>query len=139
MPIPDERYARDPYILEEEVKSELCLPIFRQDELNTILYLENKISSNVFTPARIELLRMLSSQIGISLENASLYENLEAKVEERTREIVKQKEATGRSTRKPEIYAEQIGRIRKNGFSGTINRRDLRMKSIILLISSNPI
>jgi class 3 adenylate cyclase len=44
-----------------------------------------------FTPARLELLNMLSGQMAISLQNAELYENLEQKVKERTETIEQQK------------------------------------------------
>ncbi|MBC1258222.1 sensor histidine kinase, partial [Trichormus variabilis] len=40
-----------------------------------------------FTADRIQILKLLSSQAAISLENAQLYANLEEKIEERTREL----------------------------------------------------
>jgi C4-dicarboxylate-specific signal transduction histidine kinase len=41
-----------------------------------VLYLENNLASHVFTPARISVLKLLSSQAAISLENARLYAKL---------------------------------------------------------------
>jgi hypothetical protein len=41
-----------------------------------MLYLENSLASHVFTPARIEVLKLLASQAAISLENAHLYTDL---------------------------------------------------------------
>ena len=41
-----------------------------------LLYLENRLASHVFTPARIAVLELLASQAAISLENARLYAEL---------------------------------------------------------------
>ena len=49
------------------------MPIEHQGRLSGILYLENNLLSNAFTPARLEILRLLSSQIAVSMENARLY------------------------------------------------------------------
>ena len=48
-----------------------------------ILYLENTLTSHVFTPGRIGVLELLAAQAAISLENTRLYGDLqerEAKV-----------------------------------------------------------
>jgi serine phosphatase RsbU (regulator of sigma subunit) len=52
-----------------------------------ILYLENNLHSHVFDEQNTQILGILSGQIAISLENASLYANLEKKVEERTKDL----------------------------------------------------
>jgi PAS domain S-box-containing protein len=48
----------------------------KQAKLIGVLYLENNLASHVFTPARISVLKLLSSQAAISLENARLYAEL---------------------------------------------------------------
>jgi len=85
----EERFNSDPYILKNKTLSMMCLPITAQGKMNGLLYLENNLLKGVFNKNRIELLQMLSGQIGISIENAILYENLEVKVLERTKEIEK--------------------------------------------------
>lgn len=67
------KFVADPYVLRAHPKSILCMPIEHQGKLSGILYLENNLSSGVFTPARTEVLRLLSSQIAVSMENARLY------------------------------------------------------------------
>jgi PAS domain S-box-containing protein len=52
-----------------------------------VLYLENNLASHVFTPARISVLELLTSQAAISLENARLYNDLEER-EARIRRLV---------------------------------------------------
>ena len=75
------------YVKKMQPKSILCLPLINQGNLSGILYLENNLTTGAFTPARIQTLALLSSQIAISIENALLYENLEEKVKERTNEL----------------------------------------------------
>jgi predicted ATPase/GAF domain-containing protein len=63
-------FTADTYVLENQPKSVLCMPITRQARLMGILYLENNLTTNAFTPERLETLELLSSQAAISLENA---------------------------------------------------------------------
>ncbi|WP_345415124.1 ATP-binding sensor histidine kinase [Halioxenophilus aromaticivorans] len=80
-------YVNDDYIVSTSAKSILAIPLRLKNELTGILYLENRLTEDVFTSERIQLLEVLSSQIVISIENAKLYHNLERKVEERTSEL----------------------------------------------------
>lgn len=75
------RFAADPYIAGNHPKSILCLALLHQGRLAGVLYLENNVSTNVFTHGRIELLRLISSQVAISVENAQLYSNLQEATE----------------------------------------------------------
>ena len=72
----EERFAGDDYIRRERPKSILCAPITHQSALSGIIYLENNLVEGAFTPWRLEVIKHLSSQIAISLENARLHENL---------------------------------------------------------------
>jgi histidine kinase len=85
----EDRFSSDKYISQNNTLSVLCLPITAVGKIIGILYLENNLLKGTFNADRIEMLRMLSGQIGISIENSLLYENLEEKVQERTREITK--------------------------------------------------
>jgi PAS domain S-box-containing protein len=66
----------DEYIRHKRARSVLCLPLVKQAKLIGVLYLENNLASHAFTPARIAVLKLLSSQAAISLENARLYTKL---------------------------------------------------------------
>lgn len=69
-------FVADPYIIQHQPQSVLCIPIFKQNKLISILYLENNAIANVFTSDRLEILNILCTQAAISLENAHLYFNL---------------------------------------------------------------
>jgi signal transduction histidine kinase len=68
----DPRCASDPYVLRAKPRSILCLPIRRQAELVAMLYLENNLVAQAFTPERLVALELLAAQAAISLENALL-------------------------------------------------------------------
>ncbi|HEY9747994.1 MAG TPA: ATP-binding protein [Allocoleopsis sp.] len=94
-------FASDRYILQQQPKSLLCTPIHNQGKLIGILYLENNLTTGAFTRNRLEILRLLTVQAAISLQNALLYQNLavaktqleeanytlEHKVQQRTEEL----------------------------------------------------
>lgn len=80
-------FETDPYLSLRKSKSVLCLPILHHSNLVGLLYLENELLANAFTPERCRVLELLSSQAAISLENARLYETLDNRVNERTREL----------------------------------------------------
>ncbi|OJT25735.1 histidine kinase [Archangium sp. Cb G35] len=94
-------FPADEYLTRGKARSVLCLPLLRQEHLYGVLYLENELVTEAFTPERLALLGHLASQAVISMENARLYaevqhaeaalrhanDELEARVEERTREL----------------------------------------------------
>ncbi|MBF0239189.1 MAG: GAF domain-containing sensor histidine kinase [SAR324 cluster bacterium] len=83
----EKRFMNDPYVVAFQPKSLLCLPILYQKKIISILYLENNLMTNAFTPDRMETLEVLASQAAISLENSRLYTNLEEKVKQQTKEL----------------------------------------------------
>ncbi|WNG27718.1 AAA family ATPase [Cystobacter fuscus] len=94
-------FSSDAYLSSGPARSVLCLPLGRPEELGGLLYLENDLATEAFSPARLVLLRHLASQAAISMENARLYaevrraevalrqanDELERRVEARTREL----------------------------------------------------
>lgn len=72
----DPKFANCAYIKAHKPKSILCFPLQYQAKLVGIIYLENNLTTDAFTPDRLEVLNLLSSQAAISIENARLYNNL---------------------------------------------------------------
>jgi PAS domain S-box-containing protein len=70
-------FSNDEYICRAHARSILCLPLVKQGRLIAVLYLENNLAANVFTPARIAVLNVLVSAAAISLENSLLYRELQ--------------------------------------------------------------
>jgi PAS domain S-box-containing protein len=78
------QFAGDEYLIRRQPRSVFCLPLVRQGAVAGVLYLENTLTSHVFTPDRTALLSLMASQLAISLENTRLYSDLrerEAKIQ----------------------------------------------------------
>jgi predicted ATPase/GAF domain-containing protein/tRNA A-37 threonylcarbamoyl transferase component Bud32 len=73
------RFAADPYIVARKPKSILCLAMVHQGRATGVFYLENRAANNVFTAARLELLKLLLTQAAAALENALLFERLQSR------------------------------------------------------------
>ena len=71
-------FTQDEYILRNKPKSILCMPIFSKANLTGILYLENSQTAYAFTEKRVTLLKLLTSQSAIAIDNAKLYQQLNA-------------------------------------------------------------
>ncbi|MDG1276413.1 MAG: AAA family ATPase [Algoriphagus sp.] len=52
-----------------------CIPIQYKGSTKAILYAEHLETIDAFTPQRLSLIKVLSSQMAVSLENARLYQN----------------------------------------------------------------
>lgn len=57
-------------------KSISCVPLIKQGNLVGVLYLENNLTTGVFTPNRTAMLEILAPQAAICLETARLYAEL---------------------------------------------------------------
>jgi len=94
--INDSRFNKDEYIRSNQPKSILCILFTNMGKSMGILYLENNLVEGAFTQDRIQLLELLTGQIAVSIYNASLYNNLEMKVSERTDELQQEKAKSDR-------------------------------------------
>ncbi|RPJ06824.1 MAG: GAF domain-containing protein, partial [Spirochaetaceae bacterium] len=70
----DPVFSADPYVKVHQVKSVLCMPLLRQGKLFGIILLENNILSGAFTNDRFEIVKLLSAQAIISIENSMLFQ-----------------------------------------------------------------
>jgi PAS domain S-box-containing protein len=91
-----------------------------------VLYLDSKLASHVFTPARISVLELLASQAAISLENARLYNDLQER-EARIRRLVDSNiigimigDSRGRILEANEAFLDMLGYSREDLVAGRI-------------------
>jgi len=80
-------FTSDPYIRKQKVQSLMCMPILHHGRLTGLLYLENKKMQGAFTDKHVQILKLIASQSAISIENAKFYNQLEDRVQERTRKL----------------------------------------------------
>ncbi len=77
----DPHHSSDPRVKSRSVQSVVCFPIRSQKAVLGYLYLENNQLSGAFTDERVEMLKLLSGQIAVSLSNATLFRDLEESYE----------------------------------------------------------
>ena len=70
-------FKNSPEVQKFGLRSLLCVPLRRQGKLIGLLYLENRLASNIFTTNRVRTIESLSQQAAISLENARLVAKIE--------------------------------------------------------------
>ncbi len=104
----DGDFTQDDYIRRNKVKSLVSIPILHQSKFSGILYLENNLNRNVFNQNRLNVLKVLCTQTAVSLENARLYNSMEQKVDERTREITEKKLLLEKQKEKIEQARDQL-------------------------------
>ncbi|MCA9711684.1 MAG: GAF domain-containing protein, partial [Myxococcales bacterium] len=111
----DMAFAKDPYLARAQPKSILCIPLVHGESLVGVFYMEHRMAVGAFTPTRLEVLGLLSTQVAISIENSQLYEQLEeyshtleAKVEARTQELQEKNLRLGDSLQRIKAMQEQI-------------------------------
>ncbi|UQZ81582.1 Serine/threonine-protein kinase PrkC [Paenibacillus konkukensis] len=72
-------FPKDVYIQTHLPKSMLILPIMKLGKMIGVLYLENNLATHVFQEQRLDTLKLLTSEIAVTIENSTLYANLEHK------------------------------------------------------------
>ncbi|MEO6862183.1 MAG: AAA family ATPase [Microcoleus sp.] len=80
-----EPFNADAYIRKYQPKSILCLPIIYQSQRRGIIYIENALTVGAFTAERVEVFKVLVSQVAIAVENAGLY----AREQEKSQQLEK--------------------------------------------------
>ena len=80
-----EPFKVDTYIQKYQPKSILCLPMIYQSQRRGIIYLENALTVGAFTAERVEVFKVLISQVAIAVENAGLY----AREQEKSQQLEK--------------------------------------------------
>ncbi len=70
-------FQNDPWIVQYQSKSLLCMPLLNQGRMTAIVLLENNLVTDAFTPERLAILNLLSTQAAISIVKARLLQQQE--------------------------------------------------------------
>jgi PAS domain S-box-containing protein len=124
-------FSADEYIHRHHARSILCLPLIKQAKLIAVLYLENNLASQVFTSARMTILKLLVSEAAVSLENTRLYGELQER-EAKVRRLIDSNiigictwGLNRRITGANEAFLRIVGYAREDLLSGRLGWRDL--------------
>jgi sigma-B regulation protein RsbU (phosphoserine phosphatase) len=70
----DGRLSMRQSIVSLGLRSILCVPLKRKEQISGVIYVDNRLQSGVFGPADLELLTAIASSAAIAIENARLYQ-----------------------------------------------------------------
>ncbi|WP_271253184.1 GAF domain-containing protein [Pseudanabaena sp. Chao 1811] len=110
-------FQNDPWIVQYQSKSLLCMPLINRGNLSAIVLLENNLITDAFTPERLEVLNLLSTQAAISISKARLLkqqdqlnQTLQAEIGDR---LLAEK-ALQEQNQRTQIFAEVSLKIRQS-------------------------
>lgn len=85
--------GQDPVSLSEDgeiVDALIYIPLYSKKKLLGVISVQS-FEKNSYERHHLQLLKHISTYVGIAIENAQLYENMEEEVQKRTNEVVEQK------------------------------------------------
>ncbi|MDH5389304.1 MAG: PAS domain-containing protein [Gammaproteobacteria bacterium] len=66
-------FSADSYIINNSIKSIMCLPIVRNESVLGIIYLENSQNNSIFSHQLYNYLKLLMRQVAVSLANSNMF------------------------------------------------------------------
>lgn len=85
--IADDKYKYARSVMNLKLRSVMCVPLVSRGEKLGAIYVENRNISGRFNAESLPPLTLFANQAAVAIENAILIENLEERVQERTREL----------------------------------------------------
>ena len=79
----DPRFASRQSVQLSNLRSVLCIPLLAQQRLLGIIYVDNRLTSGIFTDKHLTMLNAFGNQAAVAIENARLYANLRRSLEDR--------------------------------------------------------
>ncbi|MBN1356671.1 GAF domain-containing protein [bacterium] len=81
----DHRFSARESVVASGLRSVLCVPIASRNQVLGIIHLDNRWKSGVFTPRDLDTLVTFANHAAIAIENAKLYQNLKASINDKLR------------------------------------------------------
>ncbi|MDW8298100.1 MAG: GAF domain-containing protein [Anaerolineae bacterium] len=74
----DERFDSQQSVIRHGLRSILCVPLLLKETVTGVIYADNRIKSGIFGKQELQLLQNFANQAAVAIENARLYEALQA-------------------------------------------------------------
>ncbi|GAB4425975.1 MAG: hypothetical protein Kow0031_05660 [Anaerolineae bacterium] len=83
----DPRFGQAESVVILQLRSIICVPLIVRGETTGAIYVENRTVRNRFQQQDVALLTLFANQAAVAIENAAIYDKLEARVAARTHEL----------------------------------------------------
>jgi len=88
----DSRFDRAVSILNQSIRSSMCVPLRVKDRVIGVIYVDNRTTADRFAEEELEFLTGLANLAAVAIENSILYRKLESESHEREQELLTQVE-----------------------------------------------
>jgi signal transduction histidine kinase len=78
----DERFADLASVRDFQIRSAICAPLIRRDDVLGVLFLDTTSGTALFTETEVDLVRTIAAQAAAAIENARLYTHLKQAYQE---------------------------------------------------------
>ncbi|MBK9780806.1 MAG: GAF domain-containing protein [Anaerolineales bacterium] len=78
----DPRFEQQASVAAYQLLSILCAPLKVKDELIGVIYVDNRAQTGIFSSDELELISMFANQAAVAIDNARLFDGLQASNEE---------------------------------------------------------
>jgi adenylate cyclase len=79
----DPRFVTSGSIQMYNIRSAMCVPLQTKDKVSGVIYVDNRIQSDCFEEDDLKLLTAFADQAAIAIDNARLYQEIEAETKQR--------------------------------------------------------
>lgn len=74
----DPRFEKAHSIVQQSIRSLICVPLKPRDKVTGVLYVDNLSASNLYTEEELEFLTGFATQAAIAIDNSKLYKRIES-------------------------------------------------------------
>ena len=101
----DKRFDSKKSILQESIRSAICVPISTQKKTFGVIYLDTTILTNIFNEDTLQLITAISNQVAIAIENIYFHRELEEEAHTLHHELKKVYNMVGASSQMKNIFS----------------------------------
>jgi Nif-specific regulatory protein len=102
----DTRFDAKTSIVQEEIRSAMCIPIGTQKNTFGVIYLDTQTTTSAFNEDALRLITAISNQVAIAIENIHFHQELETSTNNLNKELQKVYNMVGKSKQIMDVFSQ---------------------------------